>query len=339
MGNIYETGENHGLALFTSGHRILCCDRMGVRFGRPVILCDDYGGQINELFFEQTIYYVYRNTDGALVLKSIASNKTLLTVPREYSPCQPRLAGCGNQLFLFCLIHMPGTDACRLVCFLPFARKEKLEIPCLLPPSARYSLCVLKQLLMIAVTRPDTVSAGQMPSQGDFSALPSASSFFFSDSPSELFCISSGLEIHSLSELFQKTVSAHQKDMEQSRQSHRIELEQLKLSYSTSLEQEKKNYQKELQKLKLSHHKDTEQKKLDYLAEQNRMKHGFESRIAQLEQAHQTELEQLKQEVEFGKAQLASAVSQYNDLMNVASRYREEAAKWHEKYLKRRTES
>ncbi|MBE5871385.1 MAG: hypothetical protein E7294_09020 [Lachnospiraceae bacterium] len=299
MGMIYETAKEHGLALFPSGHRIICCDRTGTRFGRPVLLDDDYASQLNSILFEQTLYYVYQNTQRELILKNITSGETLLKIAHDYSPDLPRLTALGNRLLLFCMVRETVPASSRLLCFQPFTGKKELEICGRLPLTAGYSFCLCDQFLFLAVS-------GKVPRS---SACPS----FLPESPCELFGISADLKIFSLSEQFLKTESAHQTEIEQLKASRHDELEQLKSSFELSQKLAERKYALESEKRK--------------------------QELELMKQTAQAELDRSKQDAELIKAQLDSAVRQYQELMDVASKYREEAAKWHRRCMKRRTDS
>lgn len=59
--------------------------------------------------------------------------------------------------------------------------------------------------------------------------------------------------------------------------------------------------------------------------------------LTESEKNQHTEIEQKEKEISHLQAQIESAKSQYNELMNVAEEYRKEAIKWNKKYLEKRS--
>lgn len=102
MAAIYETTKYHGLVLYTYQNQILLCDKLGRYFGRPVILADDYSEQLQDIYFPDTIYYSYFNTDKKFILRNIMEPQPLFIGEKALSSplCHPQLITFQNSIFL-----------------------------------------------------------------------------------------------------------------------------------------------------------------------------------------------------------------------------------------------
>ena len=135
MANIYETSENRALVLYTSSQQILLCDKFGAHFGRPVVLANDYAGELIDIAFQNTIYYAYLDTAGHLTVRSVTDAEIIyrLDTEEKEKSTTSQFVVFDAKLFLFYLSQNSSDHLYSVSCISPLTPEISFEIPDVFP--------------------------------------------------------------------------------------------------------------------------------------------------------------------------------------------------------------
>jgi predicted RNase H-like nuclease (RuvC/YqgF family) len=104
------------------------------------------------------------------------------------------------------------------------------------------------------------------------------------------------------------------------------EVEELKDSEASLL------YKTEIEKLKTEYELELEKTKAEYEAAINKLKANYATKISEFVSTNNIEVKRLNTKVTNQKRTIENIIRQYDELMDVAQKYKDEAKKWHDLY-------
>ncbi len=277
------------------------------RFGHPFLLCSGYKNGFSGCIYNDSLYYAYINKENSLLLRRLYESTLLFRLDSTDTVTyhEPQLILFNNTLFLFYFEEEHGSY--RLKLRLPFSDAEPT-----LPELLRNTFCELPtlslqtsaQYLYIFLTVGVTTASYRYSSTASFESLCSEAELL------------SGLR---------PPWEAEKKQLEQG------------LMQAIHLSEQQQNLLTEKEQ-KLS---DTEVK-LSALTSEAEQKNAFLAETASALQAVKKQLTECKQDKQLTAQKLEQtslllerAKAQYNELMQVAEQYRQEALKWYGKFTDR----
>lgn len=131
MGNVYSLDADKNLILYSAGASICLRTSIGSSLTRAVVLCSDYLDNLFDIVYNNTIYYVYRNTSQDIVVKSVTDLRDVYRIKSLDTPdCfLPRIADLAGQLMLFYIIKNPLDESYCLKGIFPFDDEKPLPLP------------------------------------------------------------------------------------------------------------------------------------------------------------------------------------------------------------------
>ena len=131
MGNVYSLDADKNLILYSAGTSICLRTSIGSSLTRAVVLCNDYLDNLFDIVYNNTIYYVYRNTSQDIVVKSVTDLRDVYRIKSLDTPdCfMPRITVLAGQLMLFYIIKNPLDESYCLKGLFPLDDTSALSLP------------------------------------------------------------------------------------------------------------------------------------------------------------------------------------------------------------------
>lgn len=131
MGNVYAVDAEKNLILYSAGNYICLRTSVGENLTRPIVLCNDYASNLSDLVYNDTIYYVYQNTNQDIILRSVMEQNDLYKISSRNTPdCfYPQIAAIQKTLILFYFVKNPVNNSYCLKSLLPLQPEQKLSLP------------------------------------------------------------------------------------------------------------------------------------------------------------------------------------------------------------------
>lgn len=131
MGNVYAVDAEKNLILYSAGNYICLRTSIGENLSRPIVLCNDYASDLSDIVYNNTIYYVYQNTNQDIILRSVIEREDLYIISSRSTPdCfYPQIAAIQNKLILFYFVKNPVDNSYCLKSLLPLQPEQKLLLP------------------------------------------------------------------------------------------------------------------------------------------------------------------------------------------------------------------
>ncbi len=131
MGNVYAVDGEKNLILYSTGNYICLRTSVGENLTRPIILCNDYASNLCDLVYNDTIYYVYQNTNQDIILRSVMEQDNLYKISSRNTPdCfHPQIAVIQKKLLLFYFVKNPVNNSYCLKSLLPLEPEQKFLLP------------------------------------------------------------------------------------------------------------------------------------------------------------------------------------------------------------------
>jgi len=277
------------------------------RFGHPFLLCSGYKSGFSGCLYNDSLHYTYINKENSLLLRRLHESTLLLRLDSTDSVvfCQPQLIVFNNVLFLF--YFEESSKNYRLKLQLPFVDDKPqlpeplqisfLELPCL-------SLQGSGQYLYLFLTAGATHISYRYSKDTGFEPLCSE------------WEILSVLRLPWETEKMQLKQSLIQTIHLSEQQQHLLTEKEQKL---------------QLIETKLSELSSESERTNTLLSETSCTLQATQAQLAECEQNRFKTAQKLKQT----SLLLERAKVQYNELMQVAEQYRQEALKWYGKFTDR----
>lgn len=332
MGNVYSLDTERNLILYRAGTSLYIRSTAGENMTRPVTLCTDYKDSLTDTAYNGTVYYAYRSTEQDLVVRSITDLQNIYRISsREIPDCyDPRLVTFREELVLFYTTKSPLNNAYYLKAVFPLKPEIRIKLP-------ETAFSETLNLGILVMTDRLILFASSQEKQVLFSLNPAFEPVIYpSDSPElEARLNTTSAQLHDTQQKLEETSSqlaeTQQKLSTASKALHDTQ-QKLSLMSKTLRDTQQKSDAASAQLT------DTQQKlnttsmelaqaKSDLTSAQVLSKE-LKGRNAQLEAELNTQTQSHNETIE-------SIRAQYNELMETASRYREEAARWHDIAYKR----
>lgn len=308
MGNVYALDSEKNLILYSTGNHICLRTSIGENLTRPVILCSDYADSLSDIVYNNTVYYTYRNTNQDIIIRSITDLNDLYKISSHDTPdCfQPRIAAIQKILILFYFVKNPVDDSYCLKALLPFHPEQKLTAANKFSEAQHIALRFAKLPSLRIITIP--AKSALLIHLSD-----EEKEYIFSVTETlqcERFYADSALPFQELAQC-REGWEKSQKALQQTQE----ELEQINITLIKT--------QNELERNK------------EMLQQTQEERNANKQACLQAQEALARSKEQnTKSEADLAnRDQLIESIrKQYDELMETAIKYREEAIKWHNKF-------
>lgn len=130
MGNIYSLSVNKNVIIYTYDNFIIMRTIQANSVTNGILLSNDYSSGFSSTIHNSTIYYLYLNKQGSLIIKSIIDARNLYSKAsdQELTMLEPSLISFKNYLLLFFVIENPIDNLFYLKISLPL--EENKHIVC-----------------------------------------------------------------------------------------------------------------------------------------------------------------------------------------------------------------
>lgn len=121
MSSIYNLGKEKNLAVYSNGNFIFMRTFVLENTSHAIVLANDFESSLHDVMFNNTIYYLYCNTDGDICLKNIIDSSVLYKLEKNSSLpfYNPHLSILGNSLIFTYIVENPVDDSYCFKCMYP----------------------------------------------------------------------------------------------------------------------------------------------------------------------------------------------------------------------------
>jgi len=320
MGNVYSLDAERNLILYRSGTALYIRSTSGESVTRPVTLCTDYKDTLSDTTYNGTVYYAYRSTEQDIIVRSITDLQNIYRISSQEVPdCRdPRLITFRENLILFYTTKSPLNNAFYLKAVFPLRPEKRISLPeTAFTGAINLGILVMSDQLILSVISSEKRLLCALNAALEPTLYPP-------DSPA-----------------LESRLDTTSKQLQDTQQRLNTTLEDLHRTQQ-ELDAASGMLQDTQQKLNTTTEQfHNAQKKLDAALEQHTYtKKALENAqiLVQELNAKNTKLESdLHTQAQTHNETIESICTQYNDLMNTATRYREEAARWHDIAYKKNT--
>lgn len=276
MGNVYAVDTQQNLIIYSAGNNICLRSSVGENLSRPIVLCNDFSSDLSDIVYNNTIYYVYQNTNQDIILRSVIEQDDLYKISSHSTPdCfHPQIAAIQKTLILFYFVKNPVDNRYRLKSLLPFQPEQKFLLP---------------ETLFASKT------SSSASGEAVFNALPVL----------RILSAGTSLLVHLSLDTENFIFSINES----------LQCDRLIPEYAAPIEE-------------LAQYKEENRQKQDMLSSLQAELDKNKNLLAET----QIQIAELQSSLN-GRDQLIQSIRrQYEELMDTAMKYREEAAKWHQKF-------
>lgn len=122
MSKLYETTTHQGFLLYPFHHQLFLRYKREHTFQKPILLSNQYGGELSEIIYNGTLYYCFIDLSGSIVLHSLLPQAFPCHIQpiSGYTFSVPKLYVFSNQLILTYEAHSHTKDIKQFTLQLPF---------------------------------------------------------------------------------------------------------------------------------------------------------------------------------------------------------------------------
>ncbi len=159
MGNIYSLSVNKNVIIYTYDNFIIMRTIQANSVTNGILLSNDYSSGFSSTIHNSTIYYLYLNKQGSLVIKSIIDARNLYSKVsgQELAMLEPSLISFKNYLLLFFVIENPIDNLFYLKISLPLEENKHIVCNEKFVVCPKIKLVHTPSLLFIIVQTPEEV--------------------------------------------------------------------------------------------------------------------------------------------------------------------------------------
>lgn len=159
MGNIYSLSVNKNVIIYTYDSFIIMRTIQANSVTNGILLSNDYSSGFSSTIHNSTIYYLYQNKQGSLVIKSIIDARNLYSKAsgQELTMLEPCLISFKNYLLLFFVIENPIDNLFYLKISLPLEENKHIVCNEKFVVCPKIKLVHTPSLLFIIVQTPEEV--------------------------------------------------------------------------------------------------------------------------------------------------------------------------------------
>lgn len=128
MGNIYSLSSNKNVIIYTYESFIIMRTIQSNNITNGILLSNDYSSDFSSTIHNSTIYYLYINHQGSLIIKSIIDARNLYwkEAGEELALLEPSLISFNNYLLLFFVVENPIDNLFYLKISLPLDENKHI---------------------------------------------------------------------------------------------------------------------------------------------------------------------------------------------------------------------
>lgn len=318
MGNVYSLDTERNLILYRAGTNLYIRSTSGESLTRPVTICADYKDSLSDTTYNGTVYYAYRSTEQDIVVRSITDLQNIYKISSQEIPdCRdPRLVTFRDDLILFYTTKSPLNSAYYLKAVFPLKPEKRIKLPeTAFSGALSFGILVMSDKLILCAASQDkqilfSLNTGfepviYPPDSPEFENRLNTTSAQLRDTQQKLDAASKSL-LGTQQKLDTTSEELHETQQELDTVSAQLHDTQQRFD-TTSKE--------------LTHTKNS-------LADAQLLAEKLQAKNAHLEAS-------LHAQAQTQNETLESIRAQYNELMDTATRYREEAVRWHDIACKR----
>ena len=159
MGNIYSLSVNKNVIIYTYDSFIIMRTIQANSVTNGILLSNDYSSGFSSTIHNSTIYYLYQNKQGSLIIKSIIDARNLYSKVsgQELAMLEPSLISFKNYLLLFFVIENPIDNLFYLKISLPLEENKHIICQEKFVVCPKIKLVHTPSLLFIIVQTPEEV--------------------------------------------------------------------------------------------------------------------------------------------------------------------------------------
>ncbi len=159
MGNIYSLSVNKNVIIYTYDSFIIMRTIQANSVTNGILLSNDYSSGFSSTIHNSTIYYLYQNKQGSLIIKSIIDARNLYSKAsdQELTMLEPSLISFKNYLLLFFVIENPIDNLFYLKISLPLEENKHIVCNEKFVVCPKIKLVHTPSLLFIIVQTPEEV--------------------------------------------------------------------------------------------------------------------------------------------------------------------------------------
>lgn len=159
MGNIYSLSVNKNVIIYTYDSFIIMRTIQANSVTNGILLSNDYSSGFSSTIHNSTIYYLYKNKQGSLIIKSIIDARNLYSKVsgQELAMLEPSLISFKNYLLLFFVIENPIDNLFYLKISLPLEENKHIVCNEKFVVCPKIKLVHTPSLLFIIVQTPEEV--------------------------------------------------------------------------------------------------------------------------------------------------------------------------------------
>lgn len=159
MGNIYSLSVNKNVIIYTYDSFIIMRTIQANSVTNGILLSNDYSSGFSSTIHNSTIYYLYQNKQGSLIIKSIIDARNLYSKAsgQELAMLEPSLISFKNYLLLFFVIENPIDNLFYLKISLPLEENKHIVCNEKFVVCPKIKLVHTPSLLFIIVQTPEEV--------------------------------------------------------------------------------------------------------------------------------------------------------------------------------------
>lgn len=159
MGNIYSLSVNKNVIIYTYDNFIIMRTIQANSVTNGILLSNDYSSGFSSTIHNSTIYYLYQNKQGSLIIKSIIDARNLYSKVsgQELAMLEPSLISFKNYLLLFFVIENPIDNLFYLKISLPLEENKHIVCNEKFVVCPKIKLVHTPSLLFIIVQTPEEV--------------------------------------------------------------------------------------------------------------------------------------------------------------------------------------
>ena len=159
MGNIYSLSVNKNVIIYTYDSFIIMRTIQANSITNGILLSNDYSSGFSSTIHNSTIYYLYKNKQGSLIIKSIIDARNLYSKVsgQELAMLEPSLISFKNYLLLFFVIENPIDNLFYLKISLPLEENKHIVCNEKFVVCPKIKLVHTPSLLFIIVQTPEEV--------------------------------------------------------------------------------------------------------------------------------------------------------------------------------------
>ncbi len=159
MGNIYSLSVNKNVIIYTYDSFIIMRTIQANSVTNGILLSNDYSSGFSSTIHNSTIYYLYQNKQGSLIIKSIIDARNLYSKVsgQELAMLEPSLISFKNYLLLFFVIENPIDNLFYLKISLPLEENKHIVCNEKFVVCPKIKLVHTPSLLFIIVQTPEEV--------------------------------------------------------------------------------------------------------------------------------------------------------------------------------------